>query len=241
LELVSLRSRVIHFIDHYDSFSFNLVDWLKSGSNDWHIKHYYFDTPGLGNYLISKREPVVFSPGPKTPIQADDSIDLVRQLAGSAPILGVCLGHQIIASAFGAAITRSKHPVHGETRRLHFQPDNLIFKNLSSPISVAVYNSLIVRLPPSNDGRVLALNDEGEIQAIEYFSDTLSPAIGLQFHPESFLMGSESKELLKNWFGILEDWYRSIEDSNSVAPPLPRDVKHPMEKPSLDMIFPSGI
>lgn len=217
-----MKHKVIHFIDHYDSFSFNLVDWLKCAPYDWHVKHHYFDTPGLANYLEERGEPLVFSPGPKSPEEAFQSVDLARRLAGRVPMLGVCLGHQIFAKAYGGLIVKAKHPVHGERRRLHIEPGSLLFRELRGPISVALYNSLVVKINQIQDCRVTALNEDGEVHAVEYFYDSVAPSIGVQFHPESFLMGPVTQQLRLNWFKVLEKWHR-LESSKEVEPP---DSRH---------------
>ena len=219
-------AKVIHFIDHYDSFSFNLVDWLRSGSHSWHIKHYYHDEPGLCNYLATKGEPCIFSPGPNAPADVGSSVALARHLAGKVPVLGVCLGHQIIAHAHGGRILKAKNPVHGERRKLHVLNKSRLFAGIPGPITAAVYNSLVVRMDRQVDCDITAINEDGEVHALELYATSPAPTIGVQFHPESFLMDVVTQQIRENWFTVLEEWWDHLETARWPSTSQPAFIDH---------------
>ena len=190
-----LSEKKILFVDHYDSFSFNLLSWLKGKDCPVAIEHIYFDDPRLED-KASHPCPLVLSPGPKSPQEALPSLALIDRFYKKAPIFGVCLGHQLLASYHGAQIVRAKHPFHGSQRRIyptrHAQLSPLA---LSSPFLAASYNSLVAKVSAGLDSKVLATNEWGEVEAL-FFPE--SSSLGLQFHPESFL--SEKQNVFRHWW-----------------------------------------
>jgi len=180
-------------IDNYDSFTFNLVHYLL---------HTGVTVDVFRNDKISVREirdmapgAVVISPGPGRPEDAGISLDVVRELSGTLPILGVCLGHQAIAQAFGGTIVHAKQIMHGKTSRVTADGEH-IFTGLSRPFPVMRYHSLAVResdLPACLT--ITARSDDGEIMGLRHMEH---PTQGVQFHPESF-MTTVGKRLIRNF------------------------------------------
>ncbi|HEY2513825.1 MAG TPA: aminodeoxychorismate/anthranilate synthase component II [Polyangiaceae bacterium] len=180
-------------IDNYDSFTHNLVQYLSElGAVCEVVKN-----DALGVSGLSERRPdgVVISPGPGTPDEAGISLDAVRTLAGRIPLLGVCLGHQAIAQAFGGRVIRARWPMHGKTSPIRHDGRGL-FARLPSPFEATRYHSLLVeRASVPACLEISAWTDEGEIMALRHRTLDVE---GLQFHPESILT-REGKTLLRHW------------------------------------------
>ena len=177
-------------IDNYDSFTYNLVQYL--GELGQEVVVYRNDQITLDE--IEKLAPshVVISPGPCTPDGAGICVSLVQAFADTLPILGVCLGHQSIAQAFGGVIVRAKRLMHGKTSFIEHQGSGL-FSGVPSPFQATRYHSLVVRedsLPECFE--VTARADDGEIMAITHAEN---PIHGVQFHPESILTQYGHKQL----------------------------------------------
>lgn len=173
---------MILLIDNYDSFVYNLARYVRELGETPLVSR----NDGLTMVEIERIAPshIIISPGPCSPNEAGISIEVVRRFAPSIPILGVCLGHQAIGAAFGAAIVRARQPMHGKVSRIHHDGSG-IFTGLPSPFHATRYHSLAVSpasLPPVL--RVTATADDGEIMALEHREH---PVVGVQFHPESAL------------------------------------------------------
>lgn len=184
------RGLDIAFIDHYDSFSFNVIEWLKAADPSLTIYYVAFDDSAKMAEIAANPVPLVLSPGPGSPQEAVATTTLVRQLWGRVPMLGICLGHQILAFSRGAAIVRHSDPHHGSTRKVTLTDEgNNEFLGLNSSFHVGVYNSLTVDKKSLRDtGLILtAVDDFDEVQAVRATDPSIPPVIGLQFHPESFL------------------------------------------------------
>jgi anthranilate synthase component II len=173
---------MILLIDNYDSFVFNLARYFQRlGQETLVVRN---DAMSVGQIAKLSPQAVVISPGPCTPAEAGCSIDVVRQLHTSVPILGVCLGHQAIAAALGGAIVRARHPMHGRTSMIQHDKTG-VFEGLPSPLTVCRYHSLVVdeaTLPESLE--VTARTPSGTIMGIAHRE---LPVVGLQFHPEAIL------------------------------------------------------
>jgi anthranilate synthase/aminodeoxychorismate synthase-like glutamine amidotransferase len=186
------------FIDHYDSFSFNLIAWLgELGLEVTRITH---DDAGISKLLKNHPEQwskryglVVFSPGPYFPEHYSQSIRLLNFLKGNIPIFGICLGHQMIASVMGLDIVKSQQPLHGLCRRVRLNSHSQFRLGGVKYIEVAAYNSLAVRADMSDE--FWAMSGENTVEGI-LTSRYGAPMISTQFHPESFL--SERLDFLRN-------------------------------------------
>ncbi|SME87726.1 aminodeoxychorismate/anthranilate synthase component II [Pseudobacteriovorax antillogorgiicola] len=190
------------FIDHYDSFSFNLLDWLQRGSHKLDLIRVPFDR--MNEFDLSQRKPLVLSPGPKSPRDVLQSLSLTADMMGKAPILGVCLGHQILGAVLGSRTIQAKSPFHGSRRDVHVSKGSQLFP-LGGLLSVATYNSLVLDQSMLKEHWITGVNDWGEVEILEYWDDDY-PAVGVQFHPESFL--SEGMEpLLQFWLRQCQQFY----------------------------------
>jgi len=184
-------------VDNYDSFTWNLVQYLGELGAEVEV----FRNDAVDVAAIRRRRPrgLVLSPGPCTPDQAGVTLPAIRELAGSLPILGVCLGHQAIGQAFGGKVVRNARIVHGKASPVRHRGRGL-FAGLPSPFQAGRYHSLVVErksLPRCLS--VTAWTDEGEIMGLRHRTLDVE---GVQFHPESVLT-AEGKRLLGNWLGRL--------------------------------------
>lgn len=167
-------------LDHYDSFTWNLVHLLAECGAESEVRR--VDQPGAAGFAPGQFDLLVLSPGPGHPSEAHLALDLVRAQAGRIPILGVCLGMQVLALAFGGAVGEAAAPVHGKTCEVRHDGRGL-FTGLLSPLTAARYHSLCVTgLPPVLEAQACA--EDGTVMALRH--PTL-PLAGLQFHPDSFL------------------------------------------------------
>lgn len=173
---------MILLIDNYDSFVFNLSRYFRRlGQETLVVRNDALDPSAVGR--LSPRA-IVISPGPCTPAEAGCSVGIVREFSGRIPILGVCLGHQVIAAAFGAQIVRAREPMHGRTSAV-FHDGRDVFFGVPNPVTVCRYHSLVVdpdRVPDCL--AVTARTADGTIMALRH-RDALT--VGLQFHPEAIL------------------------------------------------------
>lgn len=183
-------------IDNYDSFTYNLVQYLGELGQDMRV--FRNDKIGIAEIEELAPERVVISPGPCTPKEAGISVELIRNFAGKIPILGVCLGHQAIAEAFGGDVVRNYRLMHGKTSMI-YHDGKTIFAGLPNPFEATRYHSLIVKretLPAFLE--VSAETEEEEIMGIRHKDYKVE---GVQFHPESILT-AVGKDLLKNFIDL---------------------------------------
>jgi anthranilate synthase/aminodeoxychorismate synthase-like glutamine amidotransferase len=184
-------------IDNYDSFTYNLVQYLGELGADLEVRRN--DAIGLDEVAAMRPDGVVVSPGPCTPREAGVSVPLIQRFAGRIPILGVCLGHQAIGAAFGAAIVRAPRIMHGKTSPIHHDGQGVL-AGLQNPFEATRYHSLVIdpaTLPPELVRS--AWTAEGEIMGVRHRTQ---PVEGVQFHPESILT-LEGKKLLGNFLARL--------------------------------------
>ncbi|MBK9115650.1 MAG: aminodeoxychorismate/anthranilate synthase component II [Betaproteobacteria bacterium] len=169
-------------IDNYDSFTYNLVQYLGELGAD--VRVYRNDAITLDEVAAMKPAQIVVSPGPCTPSEAGISVPLIRRFAGQIPILGVCLGHQAIGQAFGGRIVRAQRVMHGKLSPVTHDGRG-VFKGLPSPFAVTRYHSLAIerdRVP--DELEVTATADDGEIMGVRHRRLAVE---GVQFHPEAIL------------------------------------------------------
>jgi anthranilate synthase/aminodeoxychorismate synthase-like glutamine amidotransferase len=186
-------------IDNYDSFTYNLVQYL--GELGKRLEVYRNDKITLSQVRRMKPECLIISPGPGAPKDAGISNELIRKLAGEVPILGVCLGHQCIGEVFGGRVVQAKRLMHGKTSPIHHNRET-IFKGIPSPFDATRYHSLLVRwegLPSSLE--VTAWTEDYEEKEMMGLRHRKYPIWGVQFHPESILT-EPGKEILKNFIRI---------------------------------------
>ena len=184
---------MILMIDNYDSFTYNLVQYLSSLGQE--IKVYRNDKITVEAIRKLKPRKIVISPGPGRPEGAGISCEVIRSFAGKVPILGVCLGHQSIGFVFGAKIVHAKELMHGKTSKIYHNKKE-IFKGLPLPFEATRYHSLVVQkisLPTCLE--IIAWTKEGEIMGLKHRK---YPVWGVQFHPESVLTKS-GMDLLENF------------------------------------------
>jgi anthranilate synthase/aminodeoxychorismate synthase-like glutamine amidotransferase len=184
---------MILLIDNYDSFAHNLARYFERLKQDVHVvRNDGIDVPGVRKL---RPDAIVISPGPCTPNEAGVSLSIVREFHAEIPMLGVCLGHQVIAQALGGRVVRAPKPIHGQTSRIVHNHSTL-FSGTPSPLRVTRYHSLVVE-PDSLPVELkrTAWTDDGIVMAFEH---ERYPVFGVQFHPESILTEA-GYELLANF------------------------------------------
>jgi anthranilate synthase/aminodeoxychorismate synthase-like glutamine amidotransferase len=188
---------VILMLDNYDSFTFNLVACLEDLGEAVEVRR--SDTLTVAEAIGCGARALVLSPGPGRPEEAGICLELVASAAGRVPLLGICLGHQVIVEACGGRVVPAPTLVHGKTSAIHHDGRS-VFSGIPSPFPATRYHSLIAErgsLPPALE--VSAWTDDGSVMGIRHRSQPLE---GVQFHPESILT-REGKRLLANWVGGL--------------------------------------
>lgn len=184
---------MILLIDNYDSFTFNLYQFIGIFNSD--IKVVRNDKITIKEIEELDPSAIIFSPGPKSPKEAGICIEAIKYFAGKKPMLGICLGHQSIAEAFGATVSFAKSIMHGKQSEIEFKEEN-IFAGLSSPIKVARYHSLaVIEETMPEELEVIARTKDNEIMAIKHKK---YPIYGLQFHPES-IYTEHGKKMIENF------------------------------------------
>jgi para-aminobenzoate synthetase component II len=187
---------MILLIDNYDSFTFNLVQFL--GELGGNCQVYRNDQVDLSEVEALEPERMVISPGPCTPREAGISQEAILRMAGRIPILGVCLGHQCIGSAYGGRILRAERLMHGKSS-LIYHDGKTLFKGLSNPFQAIRYHSLLIDRETLPDClEITAETKEKEIMGVRHKKFAVE---GVQFHPES-IMTQEGKKLLNNFLGM---------------------------------------
>jgi len=187
-------------IDNYDSFTFNLVQYLGELGED--VRVVRNDEISVAEIAASGASRIVLSPGPGTPNQAGVCLEVLAKLSGTMPIFGVCLGHQGIGQAFGGKVVRAKKIMHGKTSMIHHTGKG-VFAGLPNPFEATRYHSLVVEresLPECLEITAWTLDEHGEFDEIMGLRHRTQPVEGVQFHPESILT-VHGKDLLRNFLG----------------------------------------
>ena len=192
---------MILVIDNYDSFTWNLVQYLGEIGVEPVVKRN--DEVTLKEVEEMSPEAMVISPGPCTPAEAGVSVDLIREFGARTPILGVCLGHQAIGAAYGGSVVRARRLMHGKTSPVAHRGEG-VFHDLPTPFTVARYHSLVIEPSDLPDElEVMAWTDEpgfeDEIQAVRH---RVHPVWGVQFHPES-IASEHGHRLLRNFLSLV--------------------------------------
>ncbi|MFQ5508432.1 MAG: anthranilate synthase component II [Leptospirillia bacterium] len=190
---------MIVMIDNYDSFTYNLVQYL--GELGQEIRVFRNDRVTLGEIEALEPDRIVISPGPCSPKEAGISKAVVSHFAGKLPILGVCLGHQSIGEVFGGDVVRADRLMHGKTSLIHHDGKG-VFAGLDNPFEATRYHSLIIKREtlPEDQLIVTAWTDEGEIMGVRHTTYAIE---GVQFHPESILTRA-GHDLLSNFIAMEE-------------------------------------
>lgn len=184
---------MVLMIDNYDSFTYNLVQYL--GELGLEVTVYRNDKITCEEIAELKPSHIIISPGPCSPNEAGVSLAIIERFAGQIPILGVCLGHQAIGQAFGGRVVRAPRLMHGKTSPIHHD-GRLVYREIPSPFTATRYHSLIVERDSLPDClEITAWTEEGEIMGIRH---RRLPVEGVQFHPESILT-EHGHKLLKNF------------------------------------------
>jgi anthranilate synthase/aminodeoxychorismate synthase-like glutamine amidotransferase len=196
---------MVFVLDNYDSFTYNLVQYL--GELGAEVEVCRNDQVTVTGVAALGPERIVVSPGPCTPKEAGISVDLIRYFAGKIPILGVCLGHQAIGSAFGGEVVRAPKLMHGKTSEVRHD-GKTIFRGLPSPLTATRYHSLIVEeenLPPDLEVTAWTIEETTSgrpgSRTIMGLRHRHFPIEGVQFHPESVLT-TEGKQLIRNFLAL---------------------------------------
>ena len=188
---------MILIIDNYDSFTHNLYQLIGEINPD--IKVVRNDKIIIPEIEALKPDHIIISPGPGNPQQAGICLDVIKELSGKYPILGVCLGHQAIGEAFGGKVVHAPEIVHGKSDRVYILKDNPLLAGMENGFQAARYHSLIVepeRLPACLE--VIAETKKHEIMALQHKEYKV---YGVQFHPES-IMTPEGRTILKNFLSL---------------------------------------
>jgi anthranilate synthase/aminodeoxychorismate synthase-like glutamine amidotransferase len=188
---------MILVIDNYDSFTYNLVQYLGELGTEPMVRRN--DEITVDEIAVLKPERIVISPGPGRPEQAGITVDVIKRLGPTIPLLGVCLGHQAIGLAFGGSVVRAIAPMHGKTSTISHDGKG-VFAGIASPLQVARYHSLVVDRAGWPAALEIAAEtvDDGTVMALRHRE---FPIHGVQFHPES-IMTREGHHLLRNFLGV---------------------------------------
>jgi len=193
-------------IDNYDSFTYNLVQYLAELGADVTV----WRNDAFEPEEVAALQPggIVISPGPCTPSQAGLSLEVVRRYSAEVPILGVCLGHQVIGEAFGASVVRTARLVHGKTSPIEHQGEGP-FAQLPQPFTATRYHSLVVEDLPGELEPLAwttdVLDDGAQVRVLMGLRHRSRPVWGVQFHPESVLTQG-GHQLLSNFMKLAVDW-----------------------------------
>jgi len=191
---------VVFVLDNYDSFTYNLVQYLGELGAEVEVRRN--DQLSVADVEALKPDRIVVSPGPCTPHEAGISIDLIRHFTGKVPVLGVCLGHQALGEAFGGKVIRAKKLMHGKTSKVEHD-GRTIFRGVASPMTATRYHSLIVaddHLPSELEVSAQTVEDDGT-RVIMGLRHKKYPVEGVQFHPESVLTDA-GKKLIANFLTL---------------------------------------
>ncbi len=203
---------MILLIDHYDSFTYNLYQFFGELGEEVQVVRY--DKISLEEIESIRPKAIILSPGPGSPEEKLQTINIIKHFYQSIPILGICLGHQAIGSVFGASIQKAKSIKHGKTSNITHKGNNL-FAYLQQPLEVMRYHSLVIQkesLPFFFEILAISMDDQ-EIMAIKHRK---YPVYGMQFHPES--IGTKyGKQLLQNFLSEIKEDFKNERVSSKIG------------------------
>ncbi len=185
---------MILLIDNYDSFVHNIARYFVELGQEVNLRR----NDEVRETDLHARA-IVISPGPCTPHEAGASLDIVRKFSGRIPILGICLGHQVIGEVFGGKVVRAQHPMHGDSSEI-IHDGTGVLEGLPQNFNAGRYHSLIVQDVADTDLRVTATSSDGEIMGLAHRSH---PTFGVQFHPESILT-EHGHAMLRNFLKVVK-------------------------------------
>lgn len=189
---------MILIIDNYDSFTYNLVQYV--GEMGYDLLVVRNDKINVAQILNLSPSKIIISPGPGSPKDSGISIEIIRELSNSFPILGVCLGHQTIADVYGANVIKANWQMHGKVSNIYHNGHSILFKNVPSPFIATRYHSLIVDKQSCPSHLIVTSStSDGIIMSVEH--KNIPNLYGIQFHPESILT-KVGKTILKNFLSI---------------------------------------
>ena len=186
---------MIAVIDNYDSFTYNLVQYLGELGADLEV--FRNDQIGMDDLATLSPSHLVISPGPGDPNDCGISNEAIRRFSGQIPFLGVCLGHQCIGATFGGVVKRAPRLMHGKTSQIYHNGQG-VFDGMPSPFEATRYHSLMMEEPVANCLEITAFTSDGVVMGVQHKDH---PTYGVQFHPESILT-KHGKQLLKNFLSI---------------------------------------
>lgn len=192
---------MIYLVDNYDSFSYNLYQLVGAARPD--VRVIRNDAMSVAELAAAKPEAIILSPGPGRPADAGICEEVVRELSGQVPILGVCLGHQAIVEALGGTVGYAKELMHGKSSAIEIAPESRLLANLGENVRVARYHSLAADADSLPACLVVTARDaDGEVMAVEH---TTQPTFGVQFHPES-IMTPTGKQMIENFLALADEF-----------------------------------
>ena len=200
LQKLQLQINMILLIDNYDSFTYNLVHYVEE--LDFDVEIYRNDKISLNKIKRLNPKKIIISPGPCTPNEAGISINLIKKFYKDIPILGVCLGHQAIAQAFGAKIVKAKKIMHGKVSMMT-NLGSQIFSGIPKKFNATRYHSLVIQnntLP--NDFKIISDTIDNGKKVIMGIEHNQYPCFGVQFHPESIATNPFGKKIIKNYLKL---------------------------------------
>ena len=200
LQKLQLQIKMILLIDNYDSFTYNLVHYVEE--LDFDVEIYRNDKISLNKIKRLNPKKIIISPGPCTPSEAGISINLIKKFYKDIPILGVCLGHQAIAQAFGAKIVKAKKIMHGKVSMMT-NLGSQIFSGIPKKFNATRYHSLVIKnntLP--NDFKIISDTIDNGKKVIMGIEHNQYPCFGVQFHPESIATNPFGKKIIKNYLKL---------------------------------------
>lgn len=194
---------MIVLIDNFDSFSHNLLDYVRRFTSDvWCVRYDKLDLASLEELQI---EGILIGPGPGKPKDYPLLFDVLSRYQQSLPILGICLGHQLIGEFYGASLLQGKQPMHGKVSCMKFEPHTM-FTNVAPLTQVTRYHSLVVEDLPA-ELEALAWSEEGELMAMAHCS---LPIWGIQFHPEAVLT-TDGEQMIANWVSLTNQKHAHVD------------------------------